>query len=606
MPQDDRAIPRARVRNFCIIAHIDHGKSTLADRFLDVTGAISKKEMREQVLDNMDLERERGITIKAHAITMYYEASDGQTYEMNLIDTPGHVDFSYEVSRSLAACEGALLLVDASQGVEAQTLSNLFMALEHDLTILTVLNKIDLPNARIEEASEQIHNLIGQRKDEILLASAREGIGVREILEAIVREVPPPKGKPHDPLRALVFDSTFDSFRGVCAFLRVMEGTLRAGDRIRLLSTGKEYEVLEVGIFQLRMVPKEKLEAGDVGYMVAGIKIVADAKVGDTVAHAADIDVPPLPGYKPMKPMVYSGLFPIDSDDYLKLKDALSKFQLNDAALVYEPETSLALGFGFRAGFLGPLHMEIVVERLRREYDLALVATTPTVPYVVWGTDGTKLEVDSPAELPASNTIERLQEPVVLATVITPTDFVGNVMKLCQEKRGDFQEIHYLDATRARLGYLIPLSELIYDFYDRLKSCSRGYATLDYEFYDYVDSKLVKLDVLLNGDPVDALSIIVHEEKAYERGRELVDRLRELIPRQLFRIAVQASIGSRVIARSTISPLRKDVLAKCYGGDVSRKRKLLEKQREGKKRMKQIGSVQIPQEAFLALLKTTE
>jgi len=598
---------RAHVRNFCIIAHIDHGKSTLADRFLDITGAISKKEMREQVLDAMDLERERGITIKAHAITMFYEADSGETYRMNLIDTPGHVDFSYEVSRSLAACEGALLLVDASQGVEAQTLSNLFMALEHNLTILTVLNKIDLPNARIEEASEQIVSLTGEARSGILLASAREGIGVREILEAIVRRVPPPLGKPEDPLRALVFDSTFDSYRGVCAYIRVVDGTLRAGDRIRFLSADKEYEVLEVGIFQLRLIPQDKLEAGDVGYMVAGIKVVADAKVGDTITHAADVEnVTPLIGYKPMKPMVYSGLFPIDSDDYVKLKDALGKFQLNDAALVYEPETSLALGFGFRAGFLGPLHMEIVVERLHREYDLNVIATTPTVPYIAWRLDGTKLEVDSPAELPPTNQIERLQEPVVLATVITPTDYVGNVMKLCQERRGDFQEIQYLDATRARLVYVIPLSELIYDFYDRLKSCSRGYATLDYEFYDYVDSTLVKLDVLLNGDPIDALSMIVHEEKAYERGRDLVDRLRELIPRQLFRIAVQASIGSRVIARSTISPLRKDVLAKCYGGDVSRKRKLLEKQREGKKRMKQIGNVQIPQEAFLALLKTTE
>jgi GTP-binding protein LepA len=596
---------RERVRNFCIIAHIDHGKSTLADRILEMTGTLSKKQMRDQVLDDMDLERERGITIKSHAITMYYDAADGRNYRMNLIDTPGHVDFSYEVSRSLAACEGALLLIDASQGVEAQTLSNLFMALDHNLTILIVLNKIDLPSARVDEVRASICSLTGESEDRVLLASAREGIGVREILEAVVREVPPPKGRPEDPLRALIFDSAFDPYRGVCAYVRVVDGTIRTGDRVRLHSTGKEYDVQEVGIFQLRMVPQEKLEAGDVGYIVAGIKVVAEAKVGDTVT-GADAVIEALPGYKPMKPMVFSGLFPIDSDDYLRLKDALGKFQLNDASLIYEPETSLALGFGFRAGFLGPLHMEIVVERLRREYDLDLIATSPTVPYFVYRTDGTRVEVDSPAQLPAGNEIERLEEPFVLATVITPTDYVGGVMKLCQDKRGEFQEMHYLDATRARLTYLIPLSELIYDFYDRLKSCSRGYATLDYDFHGYVDSDLVKLDVLLNGDPVDALSMIVHADHAYERGRDLVDRLKDLIPRQLFRIAIQAAIGSRVVARSTISPMRKDVIAKCYGGDVSRKRKLLEKQREGKKRMKQIGSVQVPQEAFLALLKTTE
>jgi len=598
-------IERARVRNFCIIAHIDHGKSTLADRLLEITKTLSKKEMREQVLDDMDLERERGITIKAHAITMRYEAEDGGTYRMNLIDTPGHVDFSYEVSRSLAACEGALLLVDASQGIEAQTLSNLYMALDHDLTVLTVLNKIDLPSARVDEVRLQIQNLLGHKEEEVLLTSAREGIGVKEILEAVIREIPSPKGKPEAPLRALIFDSAFDSYRGVLAYVRVVDGTVRPGETVRILSTGKEYEVLEVGIFQLRMVVEEKLEAGDVGYIVAGIKNVSEAKVGDTVAHAGS-DVEPLPGYKPMKPMVYSGLFPIDNDDYLKLKEALAKLRLNDAALTYEPETSLALGFGFRAGFLGPLHLEIVVERLRREYDLDLIATAPTVPYVAHRPDGTDVEVDSPSQLPEPTEIERMSEPFVLATVITPTEYVGNVMKLAQEKRGDFQEIHYLDPTRARLTYLVPLGELIYDFYDRLKSCSRGYATLDYEFYDYGESKLVRLDILLNGDRVDALSIIVHESKAYEWGRELVDRLRELIPKQLFRIAVQASIGSRVIARSTISPLRKDVLAKCYGGDITRKRKLLEKQREGKRKMKQIGSVQIPQEAFLALLKTTE
>lgn len=593
------------MRNFCIIAHIDHGKSTLADRLLETTDTLSKKQMRDQVLDDMDLERERGITIKAHPITMFYDAVDGETYKINLIDTPGHVDFSYEVSRSLAACDGALLLVDASQGVEAQTLSNLYMALDHDLTILTALNKIDLPNARVDEVREQIRGLLGQKDDEILLASAREGVGVREILEAVIREVPPPKGDPEAPLRALIFDSDFDSYRGVLAYVRVVDGTVRTGDTIKLFSTGREFEVIELGIFQLKQVPVDVLEAGDVGYLVCGIKNVADVQVGDTVALAGQ-EVEALPGYKPMKPMVYSGLFPVDTDDYLKLKDALAKFQLNDAALVYEPETSLALGFGFRAGFLGPLHLEIVAERLRREYDLDLIATTPTVPYIVHKLDGTRVEVDSPSQLPAEGEIERMQEPFVLATIITPTDYVGNVMKLCQDKRGDFQEIHYLDATRARLTYLIPLGELIYDFYDRLKSCSRGYATLDYEIYEYVDSDLVKLDILLNGDRVDALSMIVHTEKAYERGRELTDRLKDLIPRQLFKIAIQASIGSRVIARSTISPIRKDVLAKCYGGDITRKRKLLEKQKEGKKKMKQIGTVQVPQEAFLAVLKTTE
>jgi GTP-binding protein LepA len=599
------SVDRRLVRNFCIIAHIDHGKSTLADRLLELTDTLTTKQMRDQVLDAMDLERERGITIKAHAITMFYRARDGETYRINLIDTPGHVDFSYEVSRSLAACDGALLLIDASQGVEAQTLSNLYMALDHDLTILTALNKIDLAAARVDEVRGQIKNLLGQTEEEIHLVSAREGIGVQDLLEAVVRDIPPPRGDPEAPLRALIFDSAFDTYRGVLAYVRVVDGTVRPGDKICLLSTGKEYEVLEVGIFQLRMIPEEALLAGDVGYIVAGIKIVAEAKVGDTVAHAGS-HVEPLPGYKPMQPMVYSGLFPVDSDDYLKLKEALGKFQLNDASLIYEPETSLALGFGFRAGFLGPLHMEIVAERLHREYDLDLIATTPTVPYIAILLDGTSVEVDSPSQLPPLGSIERMREPFVLATVITPTEYVGNIMKLCQEKRGDFQEITYLDPTRARLTYLIPLGELIYDFYDRLKSVSRGYATLDYEFYEYVDSKLVRLDVLLNDEPVDALSIIAHEEKAYERGRELVDRLKELIPRQLFKIAIQAAIGSKVIARSTISPLRKDVTAKCYGGDISRKRKLLDRQKEGKKRMKQIGTVQIPQEAFLALLKTTE
>ncbi len=594
------------IRNFCIIAHIDHGKSTMADRFLEICHTVPAYQMKEQVLDNMDLERERGITIKAHPIAMDYPARDGNTYRLHLIDTPGHVDFSYEVSRSLAACEGALLLVDASQGVEAQTVSNLHMAMEAGLTLIPVINKIDMPAARPEEVREQIRALIGGSAEEILLASARQGTGIEEVLEAVIARVAAPSGEPDAPLRALVFDSRFDKFRGVVAYVRVVDGTIRAHDRVRLVSTGKSYEVDEVGLFRLAMVPKESLEAGEVGYVLAGMRNVADAKVGDTLAPEGVSDVEVLPGFKPLKPMVFSGLFPVDTEDYLNLKDALAKLALNDAALSWVPETSLALGFGFRCGFLGPLHIEIVQERLKREYNLDIIATIPNVQLRVTMPDGTLRQIDSPSDLPEDGSFEKAEEPFIEARVISPSDSIGNIMQLIQDRRGEFQGMKYLDPNRAELTYLMPLSEIIYDFYDRLKSGSRGYATLDYEFFDYLQSDLVKLEVLLNGEPVDALSIVVPREKAYDRGRDLVDRLRNLIPRQLFQIAIQAAAGGRVIARSTVSALRKDVTAKCYGGDISRKRKLLEKQKEGKRKMKQIGTVHVPQEAFLALLRTQD
>ncbi|MFN8546894.1 MAG: translation elongation factor 4 [Candidatus Eisenbacteria bacterium] len=596
----------SHIRNFCIIAHIDHGKSTLADRFLEVCGTLSKKEMKDQVLDNMDLERERGITIKAHAIAMDYHSLAGQDFRFHLIDTPGHVDFSYEVSRSLAACEGALLLVDATQGIEAQTVSNLHMALEAGLEIIPVVNKIDMPAARPEDVAQQIKNLIGSRDDEILYASAKEGVGVREILEAVVARVPAPSGNPEAPLRALIFDSSFDQFRGVVAYIRVVDGVVRRRDSIRLLSNNIPYEVDEVGNLRLSMVPRDDLHAGEVGYLLCGMKNVADAKVGDTVAPSGSAAVHALPGFKPMKPMVYSGLFPIDTEDYLNLKEALAKLCLNDSALSYVPETSAALGFGFRCGFLGPLHLEIVQERMSREFNLDIIATIPNVSMKVTMADGDERMVDSPAEMPEPGHFEKAEEPFIEARIITPTDYTGSLMQLVQERRGEFTGLQYLDPTRVQLTYKMPLSEIIYDFYDKLKSISRGYATLDYEWIGFMESDLVKLTVLLNGDQVDALSIIVHRDKAYDRGRELVDKLRELIPRQMFQIAIQAAIGGKIVARSTVSALRKDVLAKCYGGDITRKRKLLEKQKEGKKKMKQIGSVHVPQEAFLALLKSTE
>jgi GTP-binding protein LepA len=568
-------IPPERTRNFCIIAHIDHGKSTLADRLLELTGTLTKKEMKEQVLDAMDLEREKGITIKSHPIAMEYEADDGQSYALNLIDTPGHVDFTYEVSRSLAACEGAILLVDASQGVEAQTLSNFYLAVENGLTIVPALNKIDMPAAR----------------------------PVRALLEHVIRHVPAPRAARLDPLKALIFDSQFDQFLGVVIYVRVMEGRVKAGDTIQLVSNGKKFEVGEVGQFRLRRVPIDELEAGQVGYIVAGVRDVIDARVGDTVASGTALAPTALPGYREVKPMVFSGLYPIDSNQYEDLKEALSKLRLNDAALLYEPETSVALGFGFRCGFLGLLHMEIVQERLRREYGVDLIATVPSVEYRVLLTNGDVVLVDNPAALPPPTTVELIEEPYVRAHVLVPNDYVGNIMKLCQEKRGIYLRMEYVEEKRARLEYRLPLAEIVIDFYDRLKSISRGYASLDYEYDGYETADLVKMDLLLNSEPVDALSCIVHRDRAYEWGRELASRLKTLIPRQMFAIAIQASIGGKVIARETISALRKNVTAKCYGGDISRKRKLLEKQKEGKRRMKQIGTVEVPQEAFLAVLK---
>ena len=601
-----KSVPASHIRNFCIIAHIDHGKSTLADRLLERCGTLSAKQMKAQVLDSMDLERERGITIKAHAIALDYTAADGEIYRFYLIDTPGHVDFSYEVSRSLSACEGALLLVDASQGVEAQTVSNLFMAIEAGLEIIPVINKIDMPAAQVDDVKDQIRNLIGSTDDEMLLASAKNGIGIDEILAAIVERIPPPAGEYEKPLRALIFDSEFDKYRGVVAHVRVVEGEIKTGDDIRLFATKANYQVDEVGSFRLQMVKRDKLSAGEVGYMLASMKNVADAKVGDTIMPAKARDLEPLPGFKPIKAMVYSGLFPVDTEDYLDLKDALEKLTLNDAALQYEPETSAALGFGFRCGFLGPLHLEIVQERLSREYNLDIIATIPNVSMKVLMPDGEERMVDSPSEMPEPGDFEEVYEPFIDARIITPSDYTGALMQLVQERRGEFKGMSYLGPTRVQLNYMMPLGEIIYDFYDKLKSLSRGYATLDYDLHGYEASDLVRLTVMLNGDRVDALSVIVHRSFAYDRGRELVDKLKELIPRQMFQIAIQAAIGGKILARSTVSALRKDVTAKCYGGDISRKRKLLEKQKEGKKRMKQIGSVHVPQEAFLALLKTNE
>ncbi len=596
-------IPPERTRNFCIIAHIDHGKSTLADRLLELTGTLTKKEMKEQVLDAMDLEREKGITIKSHPIAMEYEADDGQTYALNLIDTPGHVDFTYEVSRSLAACEGAVLLVDASQGVEAQTLSNFYLALENGLTIVPALNKIDMPAARPVEVGLQLSHLTGVEPQDIPAVSAKEGTGVRELLETVIRLVPAPRAARLEPLKALIFDSQFDQFLGVVVYVRVVEGRVKAGDTIQFVSTGKKFEVGEVGQFRLRRVPVDEIEAGQVGYIIAGVREVVDARVGDTVASGAALSPEALPGYREVKPMVFSGLYPIDSNQYEDLKEALSKLRLNDAALLYEPETSIALGFGFRCGFLGLLHMEIVQERLRREYGVDLIATVPSVEYRVLLTNGDVVAVDNPASLPNPTLVELIEEPYVRAHVLVPNDYVGNIMKLCQEKRGQYLKMEYVEEGRARLEYRLPLAEIVIDFYDRLKSISRGYASLDYEYDGYEQADLVKLDLLLNSEPVDALSCIVHRDRAYEWGRELTTRLKTLIPRQMFMIAIQASIGGKVIARETISALRKNVTAKCYGGDISRKRKLLEKQKEGKRRMKQIGTVEVPQEAFLAVLK---
>jgi GTP-binding protein LepA len=592
------------IRNFCIIAHIDHGKSTLADRLLELTGALTQREMHSQVLDSMDLERERGITIKAKSIRLHYTARDGHEYRLNLIDTPGHVDFSYEVSRALSACEGALLVVDASQGVEAQTVANAFLASRHNLTIIPVINKIDLPAARIDYAKEQIENVLAIPADEALPISAKSGLGVEEVLEAIVRLVPAPHGSADAPLRALIFDSWFDSYRGAVVLVRVMEGRLTPHMKIRLTSSNEVYEVENLGVLTPKPVVLQELAAGDVGFIIANIKRVADARVGDTVVEDGH-PAPPLPGFEAIKPMVFAGLFPVNASDYEMLRDALGKLQLNDAAFFYEPENSVALGFGFRCGFLGLLHMEIVQERLEREFNIGLITTAPSVQYRITTTANEVMEVDNPTKFPPPASIQKIEEPMLTAMIITSEESVGGVLQLCEEKRGTQKKFEYLSPTRIMLTYEMPLNEIVLDFYDRLKSVSRGYASLDYHLSGYRESDLVKLDVLVGGEPVDALTVICHRDQSYERGRDLVSRLRKLIPRQMFEIAIQAAIGSRVIARETISPIRKNVIAKCYGGDISRKRKLLEKQKEGKKRMKRVGRVDIPQEAFLAVLKVS-
>ena len=591
------------IRNFCIIAHIDHGKSTLADCLLERTGTITEREAKEQILDDLELERERGITIKSHAIQMKYKANDGIDYIFNLIDTPGHVDFTYEVSRSLAACEGALLVVDAAQGVEAQTISNLYLAIDAGLEIIPVINKIDLPSAEVEKVKNQIIDLIGCEPDDILLVSAKAKIGIDEVLESIVKKIPPPKGNPAAALQALIFDSVFDSYRGAIAYIRLVNGTLRTNDKIKFFVTDKEWEAEEIGVLGLRKVKVDELSAGNVGYLIAGIKDVHDTKVGDTVTHLKGGVKEPLPGYKVVKPMVYSGLYPTDSEEFENLRDALERFRLNDSALIYQPETSAALGFGFRCGFLGLLHMEIVQERLLREYDQPIITTLPNVEYHVFKNNGEKVVVDNPALMPRVGEIDYVEEPYVKAQIVVPSEYVGNIMKLSMDKRGEYKNTTYLDPTRADLQFDFPLSEIIFDFYDKLKSMTRGYASLDYDYIGYKQSELVRLDIMLNGEPVDALSIIVHKSKAYDWGRKVCSKLKDLIPRQMFEISIQASIGTKVISKSVVKALRKNVLAKCYGGDITRKRKLLEKQKEGKKRMKQVGNVEIPQEAFLAVLQ---
>jgi len=595
-----------KIRNFCIIAHIDHGKSTIADRLIEYTGTLQKREMEAQVLDSMDLERERGITIKAQSVRILYKAQDGEEYILNLIDTPGHVDFSYEVSRSLAACEGALLVVDAAQGVEAQTLANVYLALEHDLEIIPVINKIDLPSADPDRVKQEIEDIIGLDASDAVLCSAKSGIGIPDILEAIVNKVPAPPDKSDKPTRALIFDSRFDAYKGAIAYVRVKEGSIKAKDTIRMMHDKKDFDVTELGIFTPNLVPVQELPCGSVGCIAASIKNVKDCHVGDTVTLANNPASEPLPGYRKAVSMVYCGLYPTESKDYENLRDALEKLQLNDAALEYEAETSLALGFGFRCGFLGLLHMDVIQERLEREYNLTLITTAPSVNYKVYKTNGEMLEVDNPAKLPPPTEIDYIEEPYVKATTIVPKDFVGTIMELSQDKRGEYQSMEYLDETRVSVVYHLPLSEIIYDYFDKLKSATKGYASLDYELIGYKQSPMVKMDILLNGDPVDALSIIVHKDRAATRGRALAEKLKELIPRQMFEIPIQAAVGTKIVAREIVKAWRKDVLAKCYGGDISRKRKLLEKQKAGKKRMKSVGSVEIPQEAFMAILKVED
>lgn len=592
------------IRNFSIIAHIDHGKSTLADRLLELTGALSSKDMVEQVLDSMDLERERGITIKAHAVRLNYKADDGKNYILNLIDTPGHVDFSYEVSRSLASCEGSLLVVDATQGVEAQTLANTYLAIDHNHEIIPVINKIDLPSAEPEKVKEQIEDAVGIDCSEAILASAKEGTGVKEILEAIVKKIPPPKGSDEKPLKALIFDSWFDNYLGVIILVRVFDGIIRPNMRIRLMAVGKEYEVHRIGVFTPKMQDVPELSSGEVGYVIAGIKNVADTKIGDTITDATRPADTPLAGYKEVKPMVFCGMYPVETHQYEDLKTALEKLRLNDSSFSFDPETSLALGFGFRCGFLGLLHMEIIKERLEREFELSLINTAPTVIYRVTDMKGKEIYVDNPSSLP--DRYIKIEEPFVRVTIFVPQTYIGQILELCQEKRGIQKEFNFISRDRIMVTYELPLNEILWDFYDRLKSMSKGYASMDYEFLGFRESNLVKLDILLNGEPVDALSLIVHKDKAYYKGRQIAERLREVIPRQLFEVVIQAAIGGKIIARETIKPLRKNVLAKCYGGDITRKRKLLEKQKEGKKKMKQIGKVEIPQEAFLSVLKVKE
>jgi GTP-binding protein LepA len=603
MNREEKLKRQSKIRNFSIIAHIDHGKSTLADRILEKTKALTAREMKEQLLDSMDLERERGITIKLNSVQLKYQAKDGEEYIFHLIDTPGHVDFTYEVSRSLAACEGAVLVVDAAQGIEAQTLANVYLALDNDLEILPVINKIDLPAADPERVRQEVEDVIGLDASEAVLASAKAGIGIEDILEQIVEKVPAPQGDPDAPLKALIFDSLYDAYRGVVAYIRVMEGSVKVGDKVRMMATGKEFEVTEVGVFTPKPTGLKELTVGDVGYLTAAIKNVGDTRVGDTITLANNPAKEALPGYRRLNPMVYCGLYPIDSNRYNDLREALEKLELNDSALQYEPETSQALGFGFRCGFLGLLHMEIIQERIEREFKIDLITTAPSVIYHVQLTDGEEVKVDNPSMMPDPQKIDFVEEPYVKATIMVPNDYVGAVMELCQGKRGNFIDMQYMDDTRVNIVYELPLAEIVYDFFDQLKSSTKGYASFDYELIGYKDSKLVKMDILLNSENVDALSFIVHRDFAYERGKIIVEKLKELIPRQHFEVPIQAAIGQKIVARSTIKAMRKNVLAKCYGGDISRKRKLLEKQKEGKKRMKSVGSVEVPQEAFMAVLK---